>query len=164
MLSLFNKKKAQTPPVLNSAKDRMAKHFVAWWMRLQQRWATFMQKQTERLSGNGKRIVFSLFCLVAVSLSTYLIATSLMGYSSVSIKISSIKTPLYSARSVERDTKSLIIITRKEYQRIEHFRHYMDSLAACSSGKPMYDSILKQRSGLMDSLAFIEYIYQSQTK
>ena len=164
MLSLFKKKKAPTPLVVNSAQDRMAKHIVAWCIRLQERWATFMQKQTERLSGNGKLIVLSLFCLVAGSLSIYLIATSLMGYPAVSIKISSIKAPLYSARSVDHDTKSSIIITREEYQRIEHFRHYMDSLATSSSGKPIYDSILKQRPGLMDSVAFIENIYQSQTK
>ncbi|MEO7983262.1 MAG: hypothetical protein ABI688_04190 [Bacteroidota bacterium] len=164
MLSLFKKKKPPTSTGVNSDQDRVAKNIVERCIRLQERWATYMQKQTERLSGNGKIIVLSLFCLVAGSLSIYLMAVSLMRYPAVSIKISHIKAPLYSARSFDHDTKSSIIITREEYQRIEYFRHYMDSLATSSYGKLIYDSILKQRPGLLDSVAFIENIYQLQTK
>jgi len=36
----------------------------------------------------------------------------------------------------------------------------MDSLARSPSGKILYDSIISQRPGLMDSVRFIENYYQ----
>ncbi len=64
----------------------------------------------------------------------------------------------------DENTQSAATITKQEYQRIEYFRHCMDSLARSPSGKAIYDSILNQHAGIMDSVAFLEKIYQSQTK
>ena len=164
MLLSLRKKKGKTFPAVNPAQDGIAKKIVASCIRLQERCAAFMQKQTERFSRNGKLIALFLFCLIAGSMSIYLMAASLMEYRDVPIKILSIKAPLQSGRSAGDNYRSSIVITKQEYQRIEHFRHYMDSLSRTLSGKRVYDSILKQRPGLMDSIAFIENIYQSQIK
>lgn len=164
MLSLFKNKKKTPSAAGNAAQDRMAKNIVVWCIRQQQRWAAFMQRQMECLSGRGKLIALFLFCLVAGSLSIYLIVSSLSGKSSASVSVSRIKAPLHTGKTGDENTRSAIVITKQEYQRIERFRHYMDSLARSPSGKPLYDSILKQRPGLMDSVAFIENLYQSQTK
>ena len=40
----------------------------------------------------------------------------------------------------------------------------MDSLTRSENGTIIYDSIVKARPGLMDSVLFIENIYQSQLK
>lgn len=165
MLSLFKNKKKAPPAAGNAAQDRVAKTIVVWCIRQQQRWAVFMQRQMERLSGKGKLIALSLFCLISGSLSIYLIASSMMGKSSTgTISVSRIKAPLYTGKAGDENTRSATVITKQEYQRIERFRHYMDSLARSPSGKLLHDSILKQRPGLMDSVAFIENVYQSQTK
>lgn len=164
MLSLFKNKTKTTSAAGNIASDRMAKNIVVWCIKQQQRWAAFMQRRMERLSGKGKLIALLLFCLIAGSLSIYLIASSLIGKPFVSISVSHIKTPLHTNRSGDENTRSGIVVSKQEYQRIERFRHYMDSLARSPSGRPLYDSILKQRRGLMDSVAFIENLYQSQTK
>ena len=164
MLSLFRNRKKVRPVAGSEAQDKVAKNVVVWCLTLQERWAAFMQTQTERLSGNGKLILLTLFCLIAGSVSIYHIANSLIGYPSISIKISRIKAPLYTTRSGEENTRSEIVVTRQEYERLVHFRQYMDSLARSPGSKPFYDSILKQRPGLMDSVAFVENIYQSQIK
>lgn len=44
--------------------------------------------------------------------------------------------------------------------RIEHFKHWLDSLQ--QRGSPVYDSIVRARPGLIDSISFIEQYYSSK--
>ncbi len=145
-------------------QDRIAKTIVAWCLRWQQRWASFMQQQTERLSGNGKLVMLVLFCLFTGSLSIYLCASNLIGKPSAAIPLTPIKTSLSQGKSGDENTKSSVSITRHEYLRIKRFRDYMDSLARSPSGKLVYQDIIAHRPGLMDSVALVEKIYLSQSK
>lgn len=162
MLSLFKNKKETVRD--NVIQDRVAKNIVTWCIHWQQRWASFMQKQTERLSGNGKMIMLSLFCLITGSLSIYLFTSNLLGKPSAAIPVIRIKTALSSGKSGDENTRSIISITKHEYQRIKSFSDYMDSLARSPSGKLVYQAIIAHRLGLMDSIALVEKIYLSQSK
>lgn len=51
-----------------------------------------------------------------------------------------------------------------ELARLRGFRHYLDSLRGSESGKACYDSLVRRRPGLLDSLAFIEQVYPLQLK
>jgi len=51
-----------------------------------------------------------------------------------------------------------------ELARIRQFRRFLDSLRLSESGRTLYDSLARQRPGLLDSLAFIENAYQLQLK
>jgi hypothetical protein len=164
MLSLFRKKKPYGLLKENAAQERFANNIVSACIRFQQRWADFMQRHTERLSRNGKLITLSLFCLTTGSLSIYLIASSVtMGKGSVFTVIHLKKLP-NAIKSGDENTKASLIATKDGFERIQRFRLYMDSLAGSPSGKKLYDSILGQRPGLMDSLFLIEKIYQSHNK
>ncbi|MFC4233305.1 hypothetical protein ACFOW1_15495 [Parasediminibacterium paludis] len=123
-----------------------------------------MQRQTERLSGNGKMVMLVLFCLVTGSLSIYLFTSNLISKPSTAIPVTRIKTALSSGKSGDENTKSSVSITKHEYQRIKSFRDYMDSLARSPSGKLIYQDIIAQRPGLMDSVALVEKIYQLQSR
>ena len=164
MLSLFRKRKTQSSVKENAAQERLANHIVSACIRFQQRWADFMQRHTERLSHNAKLIVLSLFFLTAGSLSVYLIASSMMRRKTPSINVTHFKQPPYTVKSGDENTKALMMVSKAEHEKIQHFRIYMDSLARSPSGKKLLDSILSQRPGLMDSILLIENIYQSQIK
>lgn len=164
MLPLFRKKKNHSSIKENAAQERLASSIVSACIRFQQRWADFMQHHTERLSRNGKLIILSLFCLTAGSLSIYFIATSMMSRKAPSFTVTHLKKPLSADKSGDENTKALLIVSKDEYEKIQRFRFYMDSLARSPSGKRLYDSILSQRPGLMDSILLIENIYQSQIK
>ena len=164
MLSLFTKRKTQSPVKENPAQERLASSIVSACIRFQQRWADFMQCHTERLSRNGKLIVLSLFCLTAGSLSIYLIASSVTSRKASSFAVIHLKKLPYTVKSGDENTKALVIVSKAEYERIQRFRFYMDSLARSPSGKQLHDSILIHRPGLMDSILLIENIYQSQIK
>jgi hypothetical protein len=164
MLSLFRKRKTQSSVKENAAQERLANNIVSACIRFQQRWADFMQHHTERLSRNGKLIILSLFCLTAGSLSVYFIASSVMSRKASSITVIHFKQPPYAVKSGDENTKALVIVSEAEYIKILHFKLYMDSLARSPSGKELYESILSERPGLMDSVLLIEKIYQSQNK
>ncbi len=164
MLSLFRNKKKQKLGVENDSQNRTAKNIVGKFLRLQQRWAAFMQRHTERLSAKWKVIMLLFFCLCAGGLSLLFIARSFMSNHAVSFRVTQVKTPRHIGKSGEENTGAILLVTKHEYERIQLFRKYMDSLAKSASGKKIYDSILFERPGLMDSIILIENIYQSQTK
>jgi hypothetical protein len=162
MLSLFRKKKAQGSLKERAAQERLANNIVSAGIRFQQRWADLMQHNTERLSRNGKLITLSLFCLITGSLSIYFIWSSVTSHKASSITVIHLKKPPYALKSGDENTKALVIVSKAEYEKIQCFRFYIDSLARSPSGKQLYDSILSSRPGLMDSIFLIENIYQSQ--
>ncbi len=164
MLSLFKKRKTHVAVKKNAAQEKVANSIVTACIRMQKKWADFMQHYTERLSRNGKLIMFCVFCLLGGSLSLYLIASSIMRGSASSFTITHFKATPFKGKSGDENTKAFVIVTKAEYEKIQHFRFYMDSLASSTPGKKVYDSILNQRPGLMDSVLLIENIYQSQNK
>ena len=164
MLLLFRKRKPHSSVTENVAQERLANNIVSACLRFQQRWADFMQRHTERFSRNGKLIILSLFCLTAGSLSIYLIASSVTSHKASSFTVIHLKKPPYAVKSGDENTKALMMVSKAEHEKIQHFRIYMDSLARSPSGKKLLDSILSQRPGLMDSILLIENIYQSQIK
>lgn len=164
MLLLFGKRKTQSSIKGNAAQERLANNIVAACIRLQQRWADFMQRYTERLSRNGKLILLSSFCLTAGSLSIYFIASSVTSRKASSFTVIHLKKPPYAINSADENTKSMVVVSKAEHEKIQHFRFYMDSLARSPSGKELYNSIISRRPGLMDSILLVENIYQSQSK
>lgn len=138
---------------------------IASCIRFLTEWAVWMQRTSRRLSLKTKIVMLLLFCLLAGSFSIYLIADSLLGrQANRTVKITPIKHPGYAKLSGNERTEASIVIDQREYQKIHRFRLYIDSLANTASGKRIRDSIFKQRPGLMDSIEFIENIYQSQNK
>ena len=164
MILLFRNKKKRKPSIENADQERIAKNIVVKCLRMQQHWAIFMQDRSERLSRRWKVIMLSFFCVCAGGFSFLLITRNLISNHTVSFRVIQVKTPLYIGKAGDEKTKVISIVTNGEYERIQRFRKYMDSLARSLSGKKRYDYILMDRPGLMDSIILIENIYQSQTK
>ncbi len=151
-------------PTEIEAQERLVEDIVSACFRFQRKWADFMQRHTERFSRNGKLILLSLFCLAAASLSIYFITSGVTSRKASSFTVIHLKKPPYAVKAGDEYTKALVIVSNDEYEKIQRFRLYMDSLARSPSGKKLHDSILSQRPGLIDSILLIEKIYQSQNK
>lgn len=164
MLLLFRKKKKEKIIVENNAQDKIAKNIVGNFLRLQQRWAALMQCHTERLSVKWKVIVLFLFCLCSGGLSILFIARSFINNHATSFHVIQGKIPQHIGKSGDEKIKAVTIVTKEEYDKIQHFRKYMDSLARSSSSKKVYDNILIDRPGLMDSIILLKNLYQFQNK
>ena len=72
--------------------------------------------------------------------------------------------PAYTNQSGDEISNNNNIISKEEYEHIQSFKIYMDSLRISSKGKVLFDSIMQARPQLMDSIQLVENVYQSQSK
>jgi hypothetical protein len=163
MAFLFKNKQKKVPLHANSIHNKIAVGVVQRCIAAQTRWASYMQRKTEKLSCSAKKYCLLLFCMVSVGCSFYLLTACLRHNTGRDLRISSINVPVHSTESGEENTRSFLLITKKEFQRIERFRRYLDSLGRSERGKILRDRILFTRPGLMDSIRVVEKLYQLQS-
>ncbi len=114
MLSLFRKRKTHSSVTENVAQERLANNIVSVCIRLQQRWADFMQRHTERFSRNGKLIILSLFCVTAAGISIYFIASNVTSHKASSFTVIHLKKPTYAVKLGDENTKALVLVIKVE--------------------------------------------------
>ncbi len=126
---------------------------------LRTKWAKWMMRRTQNFSYTTWKIVLIGFVLTAGGYSIYLTIDPFFKADGRSVSITPIKKPAHI-----NETGDVVTLTPQiadtGYNRIKNFRIYMDSLARSPSGKPVYDSIMMHRPGLMDSVRMIENYYQ----
>lgn len=128
--------------------------------KMQEAWAKWMEHRTENLNHNQWLMVLGLFVLLTGGYCSYLISASVLSKRKMVFSIPSIQMPI--TKTLEDKYRLAFTLSEKEYQKINRFRLYMDSLKSSPTGKLEYDRIIRQRPGLMDSLNSIERYYQSQ--
>jgi hypothetical protein len=163
MPSLFKNRKKQKASEQHEVQDLFLKTIVNNCIRCQSRWAVWMQRKTEKLSERGKVMMLLIFVLLTGSYSIYLIGKSFENQTTL-LSITPIKSPKHFSQSGDEALRTNSIISKMEYEKINQFKQYMDSLSHSSTGKVLYDSIVAYRPGLMDSIQIIENMYQSQIK
>lgn len=163
MFLLFNNKARKEKQRPNAFTDRVAAGIVTKCIRVQSKWADYMQRRSERLSQNAKKWWLGLFCLFSVGCSIFLMIKSFTGTSKKNLSVAPIHVPIHSIQTGEENTRSFHLITTEEFERIARFHHYVDSLERSASGAKTRDSLLSLRPGLMDSIRILEKLYQLQT-
>ena len=163
MLLSKNKKNAEE---LNELKvqDKVAKGIAGFLLAIQNRFALFMSQRINKLTTRAKQVCLVVFCLVFGGFSIYAFVGAFRNSetSGKRLKPDQLAVPKYYDRTdaeIEEPT-----VSEKDIVRINRFKKYMDSLKKSANGKQVYDSILKTRPGLMDSIQVIEQIYYSQSK
>lgn len=130
----------------------------------QRKWAIWLNGKAEKLSKNTKLYSLIIFCFLFGGFSIYIIVSAI-GNNAEKLTIEKMSFPAYAiAEDSTTSVKQLPILSEKEHQNIERFKRYMDSLQKTPVGRLKYDSIIKTRPGLMDSIAFIEQLYNEQLK
>jgi hypothetical protein len=130
----------------------------------QRQCANFLLAKSEKLSRQHKFYWLVLFCLFFGGGSLYVLLYSIENKSDQFF----IERMSFPQHVINSDTtgsfKSLPVLTEDQYQKIKRLKKYMDSLRMSPSGKVKYDSIIQTRAGFLDSMLFIENIYQQQLK
>ncbi len=124
--------------------------------------ADYLQQRTEHLSMHTKRLCLFVFCLLFGSISICVIIKSFTDRTNT-LSIHAITVPAYIDKSNDYLLLEQTIISEKEFNRIEFFKHYIDSLQKSETGKYLYDSIMKARPHLLDSILLLENMYQVQS-
>ena len=164
MAFLFRKRKKTEAAEPGQIHDRVLRQMVNACLRLQTRWARWMDRRTEHLSSRTLLLLLLAFIALAGGYSICLIGQSFSGNQASAFSVTPIITPGRVLQTGDAASQKEMIVSKTDYQRIIRFRGYMDSLTRSPAGKAVYDSILLSRPGLQDSIRLIEKIYQSQIK
>ena len=151
-MGFWKRKKQETAPgpvaIWLVEKKRNVKE---WWVRQ-------MLKLAGRLSISQQKIVFIMLCLLCCAYSSFLV---LKGFTVVNhtkaIPIHSISRP-DSPKQIFRNEGD----ESGEIARIKQLLYSIDSLKNSPSGKPQYDSILRYRPGVLDTLKMLEEYYKTK--
>ena len=148
--SLFRKKYKQS--VASPLFSKLAKAID----KRQRVWAAYLANKTEGFSSRSKKMALFTFCFLFGGTSIY-VAIQATNNGKNKIHIENISVPSYTTYDDSLGLPDHIpILSESQYQRIKVFKNYMDSLQISIPGKAKYDSIIKARPGLMDSIFFIE--------
>lgn len=163
MLLSRNKQNAKGPKK-SSFQDKMAKGIAGFLLSIQNRFAGFMDGSINKLTDRSKQVWLVVFCLAFGGFSIYSFVGAFResGNSGKRIKPDQVAVPKYYDRTNSNIEEPSV--SERDMIRINRFKKYMDSLKKSVNGRQAYDSILKTRPGLMDSIQVIEQIYYSQSK
>jgi hypothetical protein len=121
--------------------------------------AKILSDKSEKLNRKVKTALLFSFCFVFGSTSVYIVFKSFQP-GSYKINNEEIRTPLVANKpdsiSFEKNT---VTIAERDLERIERFKTYMDSLKKTEYGKSLYDSIMNNRKGLLDSISQLNQLY-----
>jgi len=153
MLRLFKRKKRQASP-MDTVWQKLNKAVVV----RQSKWAAYLQEKAANYTSRRLKWLLLLFCVVSSFCSGLVIWNALHEKPSMP-KIQPIAVPQhinkdgihhYPVQGYENSTA---------FTEIERFKAYMEKLRQTASGKQTYDSLVRARPGLMDSIALVEKIY-----
>lgn len=161
MIRFFKKKKRESSRV-----NAFYKKIRELTEKRQRKWADYMNKKFENVSPFRIKLSLVLFSLFFGS-ACLLIGVRSLSKKTESTTVQKISMPSHILlqdqypydSSMRRATLSV-----DEVDRIKQFRKYLDSLLAAPSGRTVYDSLMLQRPGLLDSLQTIEKVFDNQFK
>lgn len=150
--------KSSKTPLQEERKNLLKEKVNKGYQRVQSGWVQWMLRRTVGISPNKMRWILASFVLVIGSYCAWLTYAGITGKTATFFSVTPIKTPSH-ATTTDSLVTAMPKLSDNEYQRIRKFRGYMDSLAGSQTGKRRYDSIIRDRPGLMDSIHYIEKYY-----
>ena len=162
---LFSKMKMKAEePQEPKFQDRVAKGIAGFLLSVQNGFASFMNRAVNNLNRRSKQVCLAVFCLMFGGFSMYALFGAFRdsGNARSVIHSGAVAVPKYYDQTDAEFKESPV--SEKDIMRINRFKRYMNSLSQSDKGKPQFDSLLKARPGLIDSIKLIEEIYYSQSK
>ena len=164
MLFSFKRNKKKAPDKADYFQGNVLRQLEEANLRLQHKCAHWMEKKTAHLS--RKSWILILICFTVLT-SGYSICLMIGNFSYTAINVEAITTiakSKYGRQANAEKDKINVPISNAEFEKIVHFRKYMERLGHSATGKKVQDSIMRYRPGLLDSLTIVEKYYHTQFK
>lgn len=146
-------------------KDKLAIVIVGFIVKMQTAFARFMNTRTRNMSASSLKMSLVIFLLTGSGLSIYFVASAFLEKNkSKVVKIDRIHVPQYYDRTGDESIQPDFFISKQEHEEMQAFQKYMDSLHSSKDGIRIYDSVMLNRPGLLDSLNRLEQMYQQQSQ
>lgn len=158
----LKRKKKDSDDNRRAVSDKVAGKIACAGIKMQQAFASKMNKLFENMNMQRMKITLIFFCLSAGGFSLYLLANAIFRKDREQqlIKIDRVDVPRHFDKSGDETIMQEAIIDEQTYNQVQDFKNYMDSIRI--HNKREYDSIIINRPGLLDSVQMLEQIYLSQ--
>jgi hypothetical protein len=158
------KKNSKKNPITEDIKSSLWQRFDEANLRMQHKCADWLERKTSHFSRLNWIIILFCFTIGTGAYSIYLIFNSITGDAIKNISVTPITKPTNAVPFEQKTMKVNPVISTTKFENIILFRRHMDSLGRSPTGKKTYDSIVRFRPGLLDSLQLVEHYYQSTIK
>ena len=160
---MFLTKKSKCPKQVN-LQNNVAKVIAAFLLSRQVRLTSFMNKRVNRLGKGSKCFSLFTFCFLFGGFSFYsLISTfSKSGTPGNRLELLHLQVPKYYEQGIPGIKEPQFHL--KGLLRLHQFKSFMDSLKRSPGGKALYESIIQERPGMLDSIKQLDETYYLQLK
>jgi hypothetical protein len=157
-MKLFIDEKEVKPKT--SVSDKLANKIAAGFNRLQNGFAKRMNKTVGKMNTKRLKTTVVLFAIVFGGMSLYLVINAITRPAVPRLQVDQVNVPQHFNKAGDEETVGSGYVDEETFRNITAFRKYMDSLKTFK--RPEYDSIIKARPHLMDSVAILEQVYNLQ--
>lgn len=131
--------------------------------KVEQRSADWLERSTRHYSRRRWKILLALFIMAVGGISAMLLIGGLTGGLEKAYSLDRI-TRATNANALPNKIVPKDGLTEIEWEKLGHYRTYLDSLQADEAGRKEYEQIIGSHPGLVDSLDRILGTYQLQIK
>lgn len=137
--------------------DRAARKGAGIIISLQRKWAESMHQLTRNWTVTQKKIALVCFCTLLGAHSGIALyqAFNPRPKKQTVIPVTRIRQPLIQESRIRAPSSG-----DPAYRRVRQIHAWLDSLQTTTEGRKRYDSLMKKRPGLMDTIITIENFYQ----
>lgn len=143
-----------------AVSDKVANKIAAAFNRLQNGFAKRMNKSFDKMNTERLKTTVVLFSIVFGGMSLYLVINAVTRPAAPKLHVDQVNVPKHFNRAGDEETVGSGYVDEATFQNITAFKQYMDSLKTFK--RPQYDSIIRARPHLMDSVALLEQVYNLQ--
>jgi hypothetical protein len=146
----------------NERSDKLATKIAGLILNAQRKFAASMGKMFSDFSTMSKKAFVLVLFFVCGGLSVYYIVDGVVNFTNKQqLKVDQTKIPAHYDQNNDVYLRTTPI-DEQTWQQIKTVRQYIDSLKIDSGQQ--FDSLIKNRPGLIDSIATLEEMYYSQNK
>lgn len=153
-------RKAKKDVAKHSMSDKAAQSIASVCNYLQRWFAKGMNKSIGSMNTKRLKATVILFALVFGGISLYLIINGITHPAGTMLHVDQVNVPQHFNKAGDEETIDADYVDEETIRNIAAFRQYMDSLKTFK--RPEYDSIIRARPHLMDSVTILEQVYNLQ--
>lgn len=144
-------------------QEGIAYRILNGYRAIQTRWVKLMERIVGRLSLKAQKTGCILLMLGGAVYCTATIYNGIKNKQTYQIKVDAINQGKHLGETGEDSVmQKYHPLTYKDYQHMQHYMAYLDSLKKTETGRIVYDSIVRTHPGLLDSISILKKIYFDQ--
>jgi len=145
------KKKKNSELKENPLQDKLAGRIAGAGIKIQSKFSNVMNKLFAGMNTKKLRIFLIVFCLSCGGYSVYLMTNAIFSEKQTPLKIDQVYVPKHFDKTGDETIIPETYVDEETYLKIQAFKK-----------SSYYDSTIRARPGLLDSIAMLEEIYHSQ--